>query len=40
VVIATAHKGFPYGLIVRHSRSVVDTRNALKGKRSAKIVRL
>ena len=39
-VIATAHKILPYGLILRHSKSVVDTRNALKGKRSRKIVRL
>jgi UDP-N-acetyl-D-glucosamine dehydrogenase len=39
-VIATAHKAFPYGLIVRHSQAVVDTRNALKGRRSSKIVRL
>ena len=39
-VIATAHKAFPYGLILRHSKSVVDTRNALKGRRSNKIVRL
>ena len=39
-VIATAHKVFPYGLILRHSKSVVDTRNALKGRRSGKIVRL
>jgi UDP-N-acetyl-D-glucosamine dehydrogenase len=39
-VIVTAHKVFPYGLILRHSKSVVDTRNALKGRRSPKIVRL
>ncbi len=39
-VIATAHRSFPYPLIVRHSRAVVDTRNALKGRRSPKIVRL
>jgi len=39
-VIATAHKSFPYGQIVRYSKSVVDTRNALKGRRSPKIVRL
>ncbi len=39
-VIATAHKAFPYRTIVRASRSVVDTRNALKGMRSGKIVRL
>jgi UDP-N-acetyl-D-glucosamine dehydrogenase len=40
VVIATAHKKFPYGAVVRHARSIVDTRNALKGRRSKKIVRL
>jgi UDP-N-acetyl-D-glucosamine dehydrogenase len=39
-VIATAHKSFPYSTIVRHSKAVVDTRNALKGKRSPKIARL
>jgi UDP-N-acetyl-D-glucosamine dehydrogenase len=40
VVIATAHKSFPYSTIVRHAKAVVDTRNALKGKRSSKIARL
>ncbi len=40
VVIATAHKAFPYGMILRGARSIVDTRNALKGRRSRKIVRL
>jgi UDP-N-acetyl-D-glucosamine dehydrogenase len=40
VVIATAHSSFPYGDIVRHSRAVVDARNALRGRRSKKIVRL
>ncbi len=40
VVIATAHKAFKYGDILRHSKAVVDTRNALAGKRSNKIVRL
>jgi UDP-N-acetyl-D-glucosamine dehydrogenase len=40
VVIATAHKDFPYGEIVRHAKGIVDTRNALKGRRSNKIVRL
>ena len=40
VLITTAHKAFPYGTILRSSRSVVDTRNALKGRRSGKIVRL
>ncbi|MEK7824378.1 MAG: nucleotide sugar dehydrogenase [Candidatus Eisenbacteria bacterium] len=40
VVIATAHRDFPYGEIVRHAQGIVDTRNALKGRRSNKIVRL
>jgi len=39
-VIATAHKAFPYGTILRCSKGVVDTRNALKGRKSKKIVRL
>jgi len=40
VVIATAHREFPYGDVVRYAKGIVDTRNALKGKRSPKIVRL
>ena len=40
VVIATAHASFPYGTVVRHSKAVVDTRNALRGRKSAKIIRL
>ena len=40
VVIATAHSGIPYSNVLRASKGVVDTRNALKGKRSPKIVRL
>jgi len=39
-VIATAHKQFPYSAILRYSKGVVDTRNALKGKVSKKITRL
>jgi len=39
-VIATAHQGFPWSMILRNSRAVVDTRNALKGKKSRKITRL
>ena len=39
-VIATAHKTFPWGSILRYSKGVVDTRNALKGKKSSKITRL
>jgi UDP-N-acetyl-D-glucosamine dehydrogenase len=40
VVVATAHKQFPWSLILRHSKAVVDTRNAFKGKTSPKITRL
>ncbi len=39
-VIATAHKTFDYGKVLAWSKAVVDTRNALRGKRSKKIVRL
>ena len=39
-VIATAHAELPYADILRHSKAVVDTRNALKGRRSKKIARL
>jgi UDP-N-acetyl-D-glucosamine dehydrogenase len=40
VVIVTDHKGFDYGRIVERARLIVDTRNALKGNLSPKIVRL
>jgi UDP-N-acetyl-D-glucosamine dehydrogenase len=40
VVIVTDHSGFDYSLLVERSRLIVDTRNALKGFRSDKIVRL
>jgi UDP-N-acetyl-D-glucosamine dehydrogenase len=39
-VIATAHKSIDYGALLQWSKAVVDTRNALVGKRSPKIVRL
>jgi UDP-N-acetyl-D-glucosamine dehydrogenase len=39
-VIATAHKSIDYGSLLQWSKAVVDTRNALVGKRSPKIVRL
>jgi UDP-N-acetyl-D-glucosamine dehydrogenase len=39
-VIVTDHKAFDYAAIVRESRLVVDTRNALKGMASEKIIRL
>ena len=40
VLIATAHKNIDYGVVLRWSKGIVDTRNALVGKKSAKIVRL
>jgi UDP-N-acetyl-D-glucosamine dehydrogenase len=40
VVIVTDHTGVDYAEVVERSRLIVDTRNALKGFRSEKIVRL
>jgi len=40
VVIVTDHKAFDYARLVERSKLIVDTRNALKGNSSAKIVRL
>jgi UDP-N-acetyl-D-glucosamine dehydrogenase len=40
VVIVTDHKAFDYPCIVEASKLIVDTRNALKGNTSDKIVRL
>ena len=40
VVIVTDHKNVDYNAILQHSKLIVDTRNALKGFRSDKIVRL
>ena len=40
VVIVTDHKKFDYPKIVERARLIVDTRNALKGNPSDKIVRL
>ena len=40
LVIATAHKAFDYDSALSWSKAIVDTRNALAGKRSPKIVRL
>jgi UDP-N-acetyl-D-glucosamine dehydrogenase len=40
VVIITDHGGFDYGALVERAGLIVDTRNALKGFRSSKIVRL
>jgi UDP-N-acetyl-D-glucosamine dehydrogenase len=40
VVIATAHRDLPLGEVARHARGIVDTRNALRGRKSKKIVRI
>ena len=40
MVIVTDHKEFDYPALVKDARLIVDTRNALKGIESAKIVRL
>jgi UDP-N-acetyl-D-glucosamine dehydrogenase len=40
VVIVTDHKKFDYPAMVKNARLIVDTRNALKGIASDKIVRL
>jgi UDP-N-acetyl-D-glucosamine dehydrogenase len=40
VVIVTDHTGIDYAAVVEKSRLIVDTRNALKGFRSEKIIRL
>jgi UDP-N-acetyl-D-glucosamine dehydrogenase len=40
VVIVTDHKKFDYPRLVDRAKLIVDTRNALKGDKSAKIVRL
>ena len=36
-VIVTAHSNFDYGEVVKHSRAIVDTRNALKGVKASNI---
>jgi UDP-N-acetyl-D-glucosamine dehydrogenase len=40
VVIVTNHSAFDYAGLVKRAKLIVDTRNALKGYRSEKIVRL
>jgi len=40
VVIATAHRDLPLGEVARSARGIVDTRNALRGRKSKKIVRI
>jgi UDP-N-acetyl-D-glucosamine dehydrogenase len=40
VVIVTDHRAFDYRALLERSRLIVDTRNALKGAQSEKVVRL
>jgi len=40
VVIVTDHSAFDYPALLQQARLIVDTRNALKGFTSEKIVRL
>jgi UDP-N-acetyl-D-glucosamine dehydrogenase len=40
VVVVTNHASFDYAKVLEWSRLIVDTRNAMKGFRSEKIVRL
>ena len=40
VVVTANHKAFDYDAIFRHARLIVDTRNAFKGRKGKKIVRL
>ena len=40
VVVVTDHTAFDYGALIEKSRLIVDTRNAMKGLKSEKIVRL
>jgi UDP-N-acetyl-D-glucosamine dehydrogenase len=40
VVVATAHSGIDYDLILQHAPLIVDTRNVYKGRRDPRIARL
>jgi UDP-N-acetyl-D-glucosamine dehydrogenase len=40
VVIITDHRDFPYAEVLQTAGLIVDTRNALKGMQSEKIVKL
>ena len=40
VVITTNHAVYDVGMIVENAKSIVDTRNATKGIKSPKILRL
>jgi len=40
VIIATAHAAFDYRMISKHARLIVDTRNALKGRRTRGVYKI
>jgi len=40
VVIATAHKVLDYSLVAKHAKTIVDSRNSLKGRRTRGVFRL
>ena len=40
VVIATAHPSMDFALIAKHARTIVDSRNALKGRRTRGVFKL
>ncbi|MGE5178123.1 MAG: nucleotide sugar dehydrogenase [Bacteroidota bacterium] len=40
VVIATAHKSVDYAMIAKHARTIVDSRNALRGRRTRGVFKL
>jgi len=40
VVVATAHKAFHFPSVLRWSKTIVDTRNAIKGRHANKVVKL
>jgi len=40
VVIATAHKVLDFSLVAKHANTIVDSRNALKGRRTRGVFRL
>jgi UDP-N-acetyl-D-glucosamine dehydrogenase len=40
VVIATAHPTFDFGMVAKHAKTIVDSRNALKSRRTRGVFRL
>ena len=40
VVIATAHKAIDYGMVAKNARTIVDSRNAMRGRRTRAVFKL